>query len=196
MPSHRLLIVIALPVLALLGCTAPPQDTANARGSTMLPTPTTTTLSRSPRPGEVRLDGVEPCGLLTPAQRTELSLDSPPSPYVDPAFGDAKACTIRSTVSGNVARLALVTVQGVDVWLDENAGVNATALTVSGYPALTIRTPGLDTVCNVEVDVAEGQFLDVMFRDGGNATAAQQDHLCLGAQRVAEAAVINLRGGR
>jgi hypothetical protein len=51
-------------------------------------------------------------------------------------------------------------------------------------------------VCNVEVDVAEGQFLDVMFRDGGNATAAQQDHLCLGAQRVAEVVVINLRGGR
>jgi hypothetical protein len=44
----------------------------------------------------------------------------------------------------------------------------------------------------VEIDVADGQFLDVMFRDGGNSTAVQQDHLCLGAQRVAEAAMASL----
>ena len=70
--------------------------------------------------------------------------------------------------------------------------MHAEQTTVAGFPGLTVRTPGMDTVCNVEVDVAEGQFLDVMFRDGGNERAVKQDTLCQGAQRAAEAAVAGL----
>jgi hypothetical protein len=58
-----------------------------------------------------------------------------------------------------------------------------------------VRTPNLDTLCNVEVDVAQGEFLDVLFRDGGSATPIPQDDLCLGAQRVAEAAMNSLSTG-
>ncbi|MFS8096550.1 DUF3558 domain-containing protein [Lentzea alba] len=184
------LLVVAV---ALAGCT-PAKPEQNAAGTT--PPPSTTTSSAQmdfpQRPRDVPLDAVDPCAVLTSEQRTSLSLDNPPSPYVETSFGGAKACTIRSTTSGNVARIALVLVSGADVWLSENAQVDYTVGSIEGFAAITVRTPDIDDVCNVEIDIADGQFLDVMFRDGGNSTAVQQDHLCLGAQRVAEAAMASL----
>ncbi|MET9228940.1 DUF3558 domain-containing protein [Lentzea sp. NPDC003310] len=185
---------ILIVALVLAGCTAPPKQSSL---TTVPPPPPTTTTAPSlldfpPRPRAVPLDTVDPCAVLTEEQRVSLSLDNPPSAYVEPSFGSARACTIRSTTSGNVARLALVVVSGADVWLSENAQVDYTVGTIEGFTAITVRTPDVHDVCNVEVDVADGQFLDVMFRDGGNSTAVQQDHLCLGALRVAEAAMASL----
>ncbi|RDI33428.1 uncharacterized protein DUF3558 [Lentzea flaviverrucosa] len=185
------LLIVAL---ALAGCTAPPQQSALTTPPPPPPSPTTTpsVLDFPQRPRALPLDSVDPCAVLTADQRTSLSLDNPPSAYVEPSFGSARACTIRSTTSGNVARIALVLVSGADVWLSENAQVDYTVGAIEGYTAITVRTPDVSNACNVEVDVADGQFLDVMFRDGGNSTAVQQDHLCLGAQRVAEAAMASL----
>ncbi|MFD1150341.1 DUF3558 domain-containing protein [Saccharothrix hoggarensis] len=190
------MIIAALAALALAACTPFPEKKADGRVDEPLPATTTPVLSLPPRPEEIPLDDVDPCAVLSAEQRVALSLDNAPSAYVETSFGNAKACTMRSNISGNVVRLALVTVEGVGVWLSENAQVEATETTISGFPALTVRTPGMDNVCNVEVDVAEGQFLDVLFRDGGNETAAKQDTLCQGAQRVAEAAVAGLRQRR
>ena len=178
-------------VVALAGCTAAPEQSSL---TTPPPPPTTTSAQMDfpQRPREVKLDGLDPCAVLTPDQLMSLSLDNPPSAYLESSFGNAKACTIRSTTSGNVARLALVLVSGADVWLSENAQVEYTVSAIEGFAAITVRTPDLHDVCNVEIDVADGQFLDVMFRDGGNSTGVQQDHLCLGAQRVAEAAMASL----
>jgi hypothetical protein len=185
-------IIATLCAWTLAACTPFPAKKADRRVDEPLPPTTTTVTSMPPRPQDIRLDEVDPCALLSAEQRTRLSLDNPPSAYVETSFGNAKACTMRSNISGNVVRLTLVTVEGVGVWLSENAQVEATQTTVVGFPGLTVRTPGMDNVCNVEVDIAEGQFLDVMFRDGGNATAANQDTLCQGAQRAAEAAVAGL----
>ncbi|MBV9847388.1 MAG: DUF3558 domain-containing protein, partial [Kutzneria sp.] len=117
--------------------------------------------------------------------------DTTPQPYTDTEL-KARACTIRGTYSGLVARLALVTTDGVQLWTSDQAQVDAKVTVVTGFPGLVVRTPGLVTLCNVEVDLAEGQFLDVLFRDGGSAQPLTQDDLCLGAQRVAEAAVTSL----
>lgn len=193
MRTTTLLIVAAV----LAGCTAPPEQSSLTTPPPPPPSPTTTTPFDFPqRPRAVPLDAVDPCAVLTEEQRMSLSLDNPPSAYVEPSFGSAKACTIRSTTSGNVARIALVLVSGADVWLSENAQVDFTLGTIEGFTAITVRTPDVHDVCNVEIDVADGQFLDVMFRDGGNSTAVQQDHLCLGAQRVAEAAMASLLRNR
>jgi hypothetical protein len=184
-----LLIVVA----ALAGCTAAPEQSSLTTPPPPPPPSTSASHMDFPqRPRDVPLDAVDPCAVLSPDQLTSLSLDNPPSAYLESSFGNAKACTIRSTTSGNVARLALVLVSGADVWLSENAQVDYTVSSIEGFPAITVRTPDLHDVCNVEIDVADGQFLDVMFRDGGNSTAVQQDHLCLGAQRVAEAAMASL----
>lgn len=186
--------ITALLVAAVLlaGCTAAPEQKSSDSVPPPVPTTTVSRVQLPPRPHAMPLDGLDPCAVLTPDQRMSLSLDNPPSAYVETSFGGAKACTIRSTTSGNVARIALVLVSGADVWLSDNAQVEYEMGTIEGFAAITVRTPEMDDVCNVEIDVAEGQFLDVMFRDGGNNTAAQQDHLCLGAQRVAEAAMASL----
>ncbi|KJK33993.1 hypothetical protein UK23_44255 [Lentzea aerocolonigenes] len=183
------LLIVAV---ALAGCTAGPAPSALDSPPPPPPPTSSQQMDFPQRPRAVPLDGLDPCAVLTPDQRTSLSLDNPPSAYVEKSFGDAKACTMRSTTSGNVARLALVLASGADVWLSENAQVEYAVSSIEGFAAITVRTPDLDDVCNVEIDVADGQFRDVMFRDGGNSTAVQQDHLCLGAQRVAEAAMASL----
>jgi hypothetical protein len=155
--------------------------------------PTTTTVTLPPRPASLKLTGVDPCGILTRSQRADLSLNATPTPYVDPVFDKARTCSIRGLDSGTVARLALVLNMGVDVWLSSEAQVQTQQITVAGFPALVVRTPGLTDACNVEVDTAQDQFLDILFRDGGNATPIPQDTLCLGAQRVAEAAITSLK---
>ena len=58
-----------------------------------------------------------------------------------------------------------------------------------GFPALVVRTPQLNLACNVEVDVADGQHLDVLYRDDGAQPPASLDQLCAGAQRVADVSV-------
>jgi hypothetical protein len=166
-------------------------DNTPVAPSTVVPI-TTTTVRMAGRPRSLPLDRVSACGILTRSQRLALSLDDTPTPYVDTEFDKARACTIRGIESGTVARLALVTDMGVDVWLDDTAQVDAAPVTVAGFPALVVRTPGLDDACNVEVDTADDQFLDIMFRDGGNATPIPQDTLCAGAQRVGAAAVTTL----
>ncbi|MEV0678305.1 DUF3558 domain-containing protein [Actinosynnema sp. NPDC050436] len=185
-------LIVALTASALVACTPLPDRKADGRVDEPLSVTTTPEISLPPRPREVPLDGLDPCAVLSADQRAQLSLDQPPSGYLEASFGNAKACTIRSGISGNVLRLALVTVEGVEVWLSENAQVDARPTTVSGFPALTVRTPGIEDACTVEVDVARGQFLDVMFRDGGNKPQVKQDVLCQGAQRAAEAAVAAL----
>lgn len=189
-------IAVVVAVVIALTNTSNAVNTVSApktRTTTVVPPPTTTPPpSLIARPGTIQLTGVNPCKILTSTQRNSLSLDSTPTPYTDTEFDKAKACSIRGLRSGTETRLALVTSMGVDVWLDDTAQVDARATTASGYPALVVRTPGLQTVCNVEVDAADNEFLDVMFRDGGNTTPIPQDALCRGAQQVADDAVTSL----
>jgi hypothetical protein len=196
----RLALLMLCAAVALAGCSVFPVSEAsqthdNTSSASPAPTtPTTTSLTLPPRPRELPLDKVNPCTILTKQQRTQLSLDTTPTPYTDTEL-KARACTIRGTYSGQVARLALVTNSGADLWISDEAQNTAKVISVVGFPALEVRTPNLDTLCNVEVDVAQGEFLDVLFRDGGSATPIPQDDLCLGAQRVAEAAMNSLSTG-
>lgn len=200
----RLIAVIGLALIAVVGValatsTKGPIFTANEPGTAtpaphvVQPLTTSAAPTLPPRPGSLLLDGVDPCTILTQSQRADLSLDSTPIPYTDAAFDNARACTIRGLSSGTVARLALVVDMGVDVWLSDEAQVETTQVSVAGWPALVVRTPGLDDACNVEVDTSQNQFLDILFRDGGNTPPIPQDTLCLGAQRVAEEAVTSLK---
>jgi hypothetical protein len=199
----RLVAVIGVALVVVAGIalatgTREPIFTANEPG---IPTPaplsappaTTATSTLPPRPGSLPLTGVNPCTILSAAQRSDLSLDAKPTPYVDEEFDKAKACSIRGLTSGTVARLALVLDMGVDVWLSDEAQVQTQPVSVAGWPGIVVRTPGLDDACDVEVDTGEDQFLDVLFRDGGNTPPIPQATLCLGAQRVAEAAVTSLK---
>src|SRR5688500_15662197 len=158
--------ITALLVAAVLlaGCTAAPEQKSSDSVPPPVPTTTVAPVQLRPRPHAMPLDGLDPCAVLTPDQRMSLSLDNPPSAYVETSFGGAKACTIRSTTSGNVARIALVLASGADVWLSDNAQVEYTVGAIEGFAAITVRTPDLDDVCHVQIDAADGQALDLRFR--------------------------------
>ncbi|WP_421671832.1 DUF3558 family protein [Saccharopolyspora spinosa] len=78
------------------------------------------------------------------------------------------------------------------MWTDDTAQVEASPVVIGDFPALVIKTPGLDLSCNVAVDVAEGQHLDVLYRDDGGQPPPPVNQLCAGAQRVAEDALASL----
>ncbi|GAA0526533.1 hypothetical protein GCM10011581_13090 [Saccharopolyspora subtropica] len=156
------------------------------------PPPPTTSAPPPPRPFELGLDGVDPCRLLTDDQRNQLGFDRDPIPDSEAGFGNAATCSYRNTTGKVGARLALITTEGMGVWTDDTAQVEATPVVIGGFPALVIKTPGLDLSCNVAVDVAEGQHLDVLYRDDGGRPPPPVDQLCAGAQRVAEDAISTL----
>ncbi|RJQ67513.1 DUF3558 domain-containing protein [Pseudonocardiaceae bacterium YIM PH 21723] len=160
---------------------------------TLPPLPPVTTVSLPPRPSNIPLAGRNACKILKQEQLSQLSLDRGPLPDAEKGFGNAPTCSYRNSVGRFGARLALVTVSGADVWLSEQAGVEARAITVGGFGALTVTNPNQPDFCNVEVDVADGQFLDVLYRNDGNNPAPSQETLCKGAQRVAESAMTSLK---
>lgn len=196
--GRRLLSVLLTGgVLAVSGCSTSPTENT-ARTLPPPPEPVAHPPARSPqlppRPREIPLESVDPCALLSPAQRSQLGLDRGPTPGSEKGFGDAATCSFRNTRANVATRLALVTIEGVDVWTSDTAQVRATPTTVAGFPALVVRTPGMELACNVAIDVARGQHVDVLYRDDGAEPPAPREQLCAGATRVAEAVVTGLTG--
>jgi hypothetical protein len=69
-----------------------------------------------------------------------------------------------------------------------------TATDIVGFPAVVAR-PKQPEFCSVDVDLAEGQFLDVQFSDAARNPPIPQDQLCRDAVGIAEAAVTTLQAG-
>ncbi len=186
--------LLAVSTLTLAGCGLwEPQPTSETR--TPLPPPLPTTSDPPPlppRPFELGLNGVDPCKLLTADQRDQLGFDREPLAGSEAGFGDAATCSYRNTTAKVGARLALITTEGMGVWTDDTAQVESTPVVIGGFPALVIKTPGLNLSCNVAVDVANGQHLDVLYRDDGGQPPPPVYQLCAGAQHVAEDALVSL----
>jgi len=187
----RRLLLLLTAAVALAGCSTPiagspsPADPAAAPGGITLP----------PRPRELRLDDIDPCTLLTPAQRVELGLDGrAESDVTDAPYFAGPRCTIVAFEPREIGLgLVLSTGSGIDELLVPGViGDDVTTTTVSDFPAV-IAKPGITDACAVDVDVAEGQFIDVQLRDVGKNPAIPQEQLCQDALRIAEAAVSTLQ---
>jgi hypothetical protein len=189
----RLGATLAAGMVALPGCGFVPPNT---KVNISVPTAAAPTSSTSPqlprRPFEMPLNNTDPCGILGTEQRARLGFDLGPLPNSDTAFGDVSTCSFRDTRAKVGARLGLITSEGMTVWTGDTAQVAATPILIAGFPALVIRTPQLNLACDVEVDVADGQHLDVLYRDDGAQPPAPLDQLCAGARRVAELSVATL----
>ena len=184
--------MISMALLLTAACTPAPPAPQTPPAVTTPPQPTGITLP--PRPRELPLDGVDPCALLTPAQLIEFGLDGNPVAYdsTAPRFV-GPACSIRGFEPRDItAGFALATDNGIEVLTAPGAVRDEiSAITVAGFPAILARPKILD-FCSVDVDVADGQFLDIIFRDGGGTPAIPQDQLCRDAVTVAEAAITTL----
>ena len=188
--------VLTTALLAASGCSLLPANGANTDPAPPAPAPApppSTPPPPAPRPFDLPMQDVQPCDLLTDEQRSQLGFDRDPLPDAEIGFDDAATCSYRNTAAKVGARLSLITTEGMDVWTSDAAQVEAVPITVADFPALVIKTPELDRSCNVEVDVAEGQHLDVLYRDDGGRPPTPLNSLCDGAKRVAESAVASLR---
>jgi hypothetical protein len=174
----RLLLPVVACVLAA-GCTAAVEGTPVAPSA--VPPP--------PRPREVRLDGVDPCSLLTPEQRAGLGLDGTPrltTPYAELFGGTVPTCTITGLKREPIAvGVGVVTSVGIERWRGGDLAADMRPTTVAGFPAVVAVPQRLTDYCSVEVDVAAGQLLDVQFSDGGGRPPIPQDELCRRGGQVA-----------
>jgi hypothetical protein len=149
-----------------------------------------------PRPREVRLDGVDPCSVLTVEQRAALGYRGTASssmPYVDLFGGEVPTCTMSSSSADpTILGVGIVTTVGIERWRERNLAAVVRSDSVAGFPAIVALPSQSKAYCAVEVDVAAGQLLDVQFLDAGHQPPIAQDELCSRAKRSAEAAVTTL----
>jgi hypothetical protein len=181
--------VALLVVAALLtaGCTTAVEGPPQAPTGVVLP----------PRPRDVRLEGVDPCSLLTAEQRAALGMESEPRPGTISSSalygGDVPICTINGFgPQAVVVGIGVVTTAGVAVWSGSGLDAAVTPTSVSGFPAVTARPRRFTDYCSVDVDIAQGQLVDIQFGDGGNKPPIGQQNLCARAQQTAEAVVSTL----
>jgi hypothetical protein len=188
---RRLLMLLATVVVAA-GCSAAPVAGA-ASPSPATPSLDPAAINLPDRPRDLPLNGVDPCSLLTPAQRAEFGLDGLASPgNTSNALFAGRACDISGYEPREIdVGLTLALRNGID---DLIAGVRdeLTPTTILDFPAVIARPPVKDA-CSVDIDVADGQFLDVALFDAGKNPPIPQDQLCADAIRIAEAALRTLQ---
>jgi hypothetical protein len=136
------------------------------------------------------LDGVDPCSLMTPAERTEFGLDGAPrytNPHTPLFGGSVPTCTITGLADRPVALgVGAVTTVGIERWQQDDLAAIVRTTSVMGFPSVVAIPKRTTDYCSVEVDVAPGQLLDVQFSDGGGEPSIPQEELCITAQRAAE----------
>jgi uncharacterized protein DUF3558 len=178
--------VLGVLIALLAGC-SPGGQASPADPPTTAPV-APTTLSLPPRPRDVPIDNVDPCTLLTAAQRAELRLDRPPQPSRDPSPlypGDVSWCFIRGNEPEISISISVVTTAGIEFWTSGQAAADIRPVEVAGFPALVAMSQTLDDGCNVLVDVAPGQLVDVQSNSAGADPPIPEDQLCRDAERAA-----------
>lgn len=143
------------------------------------------------RPFEIPLQDASSCTVLSRAQRARLGFDKDPLPASYDVSGDEHPCSYRDGRTKQSARIGLITTQGART-PTETAPLRAVPVGEAGFPAVVVKNPELNHSCDVEVDVARGQHLDVLYTQYGRGTPPPQDDLCRNGQRVAENAVTTL----
>ena len=150
-----------------------------------------------PRPRDVSVRDVDPCDLLTEAQRAEIGLETPPllTPDDGSVFseGPEPLCTANAFDPRAFGVGVAVAYDGLGIGALTGRPVSSdlTVIEVQGFPAVLARPQRDPLFCQVLVDLAPGSALNVQFREGGRRTISQDD-LCDGAVQVADAAMATL----
>jgi hypothetical protein len=186
MPRRSTVAVVAL--LALAGCSAEP-GTPTRSSSTTSTTTKDDTRPASSRPRELKLDGRQPCDLLTADQLTRLDIDRPGKPLEVTAL---RSTGCNWTTTRTSTTLVPVTVEGIESWTDgKRLGRPEEVEPISGFRAITVTVASDAQRCDVMVDTGAGQYLAAAF----SVTAPDPSKVpepCAGARRLAEAAMQNL----
>jgi len=182
--------------LALLtACTSTEGGIASPRSSATESTtsPTTSasksTAPSSTRPREIRLDGKKPCELMTADQLATIAETTAPRANTASTFNSPN-CDFNAT--GASWRITTVVTEGVDVWTSGKRQGQPTEIPpIAGFPAITVTLPTDKVLCNIAIDVADGQYVYTGF-EVRESFADKFPKPCDGARMVAEAAMQNL----
>lgn len=197
-------LVVAGCALALAGCTD--SDSGNPTPTGSVPTTGSgspaPTVEIPPRTEELRVDGLEPCSLITEGQRQELKVSRARGTVSSSEHynGDPE-CVLEVRNSGTTYDyvLLLTTREDVSVWLTGKRNVESSLESVAGFPAATYYFRGATndqaSGCDTSVGVASGQQIIVSHEEGTNG-AFTLDKMCEMSRRVAELAVTTLQGLR
>lgn len=149
-----------------------------------------------PRPAVVPVDGVDPCGLLTEAQRSQFGVGAgqPSSTdYGGPNKGPSCAWLSLTPPPDYGYSARAVLNRGVDaVHSQEPPRV------VDGFAAVTTGTIGTDPAiyCQIFLDLAPGKALTVTYDNDGHDIPGMNHQLaCDKAQQAAALMLANLRAG-
>jgi hypothetical protein len=145
----------------------------------------------------VRVDGVDPCTLLTAAQKKALGLDGRPVLAANKSElyndGVVPLCSIVGfEPRAIIVAVSVVTSAGVDLWTSGTLAADVLPVQVQGFPAVRAVPTRFTDFCTVIVDVAPGELLDIQAGDGGRKPALPQDELCMAAEQAAGEAMDTL----
>lgn len=190
-------VVPLIAALALLGgCSQTTGGSPTPGGSESTPTkqasgsakPTSAAKEPAKRPKTVNISDIDPCGLLTDAQRAEFGLDRPPRQSEE--VPGQNGCTMSREDRKYFAGVTADTTAGIDDYA--KAAGKVTKLEVGGFPALMVEaTTQLGLSCSIAVDVSDGQVLDV---SANSVNETDLPGLCQIVQPIAAAVVTNLGG--
>lgn len=204
--SNRVLpsLLVSLAAIAVLaGCTEPTQGQPAAQPSSAPPDQPSETNKPSasatprvqipPRPKELKLDGIDPCTLLTEAQQDQLKIDR--QPRSKPRDSAHRVCflDVIDTKPGHFFAVRAITNEGIEPWLSGDRNVDAWLVTIAGFPAAQFKTFATTKAdCSTSVDVAEGQQLAVQLTQD-SSQQLNQDQMCQLSQQAAELATQTLQ---
>ena len=151
-----------------------------------------------PRPRVVPVDGIDPCTLLTEADRAELRLDFEPVLDVNTSElyngGVTQLCSIRGSKPVTSVGVELSVTGGIELFLRPRVQATITPVDVASFPAIVADPVYFTEFCAVVVDVAPRQVVDVSVSNGGRTPPRSKAELCRDAERIAGIVMNNLLG--
>ncbi|GAA4033073.1 hypothetical protein GCM10022247_67620 [Allokutzneria multivorans] len=192
--NHRRITALLISLTAAASVTACGPSEDPLPGPT-LPAPSTTRAFPA-RPKTISLKDVDPCQLLTDQQLEQLTYGKNRLPDKGSRLGEAQ-CSVGNDF-GPMPRLgsliSLVISEDITTWLtpERQQGLEGTRqISIAGYPALEITGKLTKDDCQVVVDVADGQYLDVLAAPNHGRGASPEPY-CVEAKRVAEMVMATL----
>lgn len=144
------------------------------------------------RPSELKLDGVDPCKLLTASQMQEIKVAEARPLQMKAVDGEpSPGCSYDNSLQYSYS-VATVTGKGVEFW---RSGGNVDTKTgeVAGFGAVQITFLGTDSVdCALALDVADGQQLFLEYSPTTKKGESQQQ-LCDNVKKAAGLALETLK---
>ncbi|MBW4715698.1 DUF3558 domain-containing protein [Saccharothrix obliqua] len=189
----RRAVPIFAAVLLLAACSqtttgSPTAGTTTSGKATTTTGTTSTAKSPAKRPKTINVRDLDPCTMLTEAQRTEFGADQPPQKGTVPIF-NWSTCHYNRGDGKYIVGTTVIVDKGIEFYTESAKRDEAEKLEVGGFPAVLVKAKTTGPACTVAVDVSDGQMVNANVASFGETPI---DQLCALAPQVAGAVMTNL----